>query len=221
MDPVAAQFLSQLDAAEEELPKTVVSGLLMCGEDAAPGLRERVRGEEWPLPTRCFSAYVLAQLGVDDVYPAIIDAFLGGDPVLMSVLGPILVDGGTEAGKVLLARALDPLLVPEARAVLGGMAAQAGVQDPALESLAIELLPLAPEDALHLMAMVPSPSYATALREHSELLREAPELAFDVLAATLGGEAEAKATAMALEDALAGFVHDVLDPLTARDPDQP
>ena len=42
MDPVAQQFVSELDDAFTELPESVVSGLMMCGIDAVPALVERL-----------------------------------------------------------------------------------------------------------------------------------------------------------------------------------
>ena len=78
MDPVAAQFLDQLDQATGVLPASVHAGLVMCGSDAAPGLVERLRDTERALPTRVFSALVLADQKLPEGWAAMVDVIAGG-----------------------------------------------------------------------------------------------------------------------------------------------
>lgn len=217
MDPVAAQFLHQLDAATDELPKAVVAGLQMCGDDVSDELMARVADRERPLATRCFSAYALTQMHLDEAYPVLVDAFLEGDSNLMGVLTPLLIEGRAAAGRALLARATDTTLIPQARAVLGGLAARAGAPASEVEQVAIDVFPTAPREALQLMQLQPSSRYAEVLRAHPEALRAAPELGMQVLLqSTSDGTPEERAAVASLAGALGGFMDDTLQAASAE-----
>jgi len=184
VDPVAQQFLAELDAANDELPGSVQAGLAMCGDDVVPALIERLVDRERPITTRAFSAQVLAQLKVAAGWRAMVDVIAGGSVVMLPLLGRILAHGGIPAAEAALSRAEDEELVAEIRIVLAGLAVRAA----GAEWAAARVAPIArmtfleaPVPALALMRTAPSPSYQAVLMENPELMRADPEAALDVL----------------------------------------
>ncbi len=187
MDPVAQQFLSELDAATDELPGSVQAGLAMCGDDVVPALIERLVDRERPITTRAFSAQVLAQLKVAEGWQAMADVIAGGSVIMLPLLGRILTSGGIPAAEAAMRRAEDDELFAEVRIVLAGLAVRAGgVQwaSARVPPVARVAFLQAPVPAMALMRMVPSPSYQPVLMENPELMRADPEAALDVLIAS-------------------------------------
>jgi hypothetical protein len=209
MDPVAEQFLGQLDLVDGvEVPPGVMSGLLMCGDDALPGLAARALDPARIGEQRVRAVRVLARSTEPEAIDALVDVMLTGQPALMAFAAPALVAAGQPAAAVLVARAASDTSLPEARCVLAGLALRAGADAGSVEALAIALLPLAPRAAMQLMKMAPRAAYVAALRESPSAVRADPELAVEVLAAsTPDADPDHVQIALALAHGLAGYVN--------------
>ncbi len=218
MDPVAQQFVAQLDAATEELPKSVEAGLAMCGEDVVPALVERVTDAARPVPTRAFSAHVLAGMRAAEGWPAMVSVVVGGDVVMLPLLGRLLVGGGVPAAEAAMERAEDAALPAEVRLVLAGLAVRAGGvawATPRASRVAIGAYAEAPGPSLSLMRMVPSADYRLVLERDPELLRSNAEAALEVLLAS-EPEGPGRQVAEALAKGLDGFLNDVVPQVQDR-----
>lgn len=183
MDPVAMQFLAQLDACGEDLPESVLSGLLMCGDDATPGLVERALDPARPLASRAHATHVLGRLGDDDALDALVAVVLSGEAALMRAAKPGLIAAGPAAADRLLARAADVELPPSARCVLAALALRAGADPARVEPVAVEAFPEAPRAAMDLMRMAPRQGYRAALLANREVLHRVADDAVELLVA--------------------------------------
>jgi hypothetical protein len=212
MDPVAQQFVSQLDAAGEELPKAVLAGLVMCGSDAVPALVERVLDPRRTPTARTFAAYALTQIHDPEGWTAMVDVIARGEIAMLPNLGGLLVKGGPQAADAAMAAAERVELAPEIRVTLAGIAVRAGgverLQSRA-SALAIAMYTEAPDVALTLMKMVPSPDYRAAIEARPELVRTNAAAALEVLLASAPDE-DGRALVDALGTAFESFLGDVV-----------
>jgi len=218
MDPVAQQFVAQLDAATEELPRSVQAGLAMCGDDVVPALVERVADAARPVPTRAFSAHVLAGMKAAEGWPAMASVVAAGDVVMLPLLGRLLVGGGAAAAEASMRHAEDASLPAEVRLVLAGLAVRAGGvawATPRASRVAIGAYAEAPGPSLSLMRMVPSAEYRAVLERDPELLRANAEAAMEILLAS-EPEGQGRLVAEALAKGLDGFLNDVVPQVQDR-----
>ena len=122
MDPVAQQFLAQLDEATDVLPRSVMAGLTMCGDDVVPGLVERLKDLERPVPTRAFAAQALSDMKVPKGWNAMADVVAAGSVVMLPLVGRLLTAGGVPAAEAAMTRAENAEIEPVVRLVLAGLA---------------------------------------------------------------------------------------------------
>jgi hypothetical protein len=178
MDPVARQFLEQLDAAEGELPASVTAGLMMCGSDAVPGLVERL-APDGPVPLQVHAAQVLGKIRDPDALVPLVHAFARG-PVSVEVtraLGGAIRAYGPAFHEVALGAAATEAYPPAGRLALVGMVMMTGGDDPVIDELIATLTPKAPDVGLVLMRERPRVRWMEVIRAHRDLFRAAePEL---------------------------------------------
>jgi len=174
MDPVALQFLQELDAAagEGELPSSVMSGLVMCGDDALPGLLERLDPER-PTHQQRHAAQALGRIQADEALVPLIHAFASAppDPSITRAIGSAIRAYGAAAHPVILEGASREAYLPAGRLTLVGMVVTAGGEDPRIDDLVAELAPKAPRVGLLLMKERPRARWIEVIRDHRDVFR--------------------------------------------------
>lgn len=172
MDPVAQQFLQQLDDAGDELPDPVRSGLLMCGSDAVPGLVARLDPER-PEAVQRHAADLLGRLRDPDAIPPLVQAFARGpaSPAITRAVGDAIRGYGAAALESILAAAADPEHSAPARLTLLSLPLAGGSKDPRVERLVGEIAPDYPPLALQLMASWPRAHWLKVIAAHRDLFR--------------------------------------------------
>jgi len=187
MDPVAQQFITALDEAYTELPQSVASGLVMCGDDALPALLERLDVDRPPHQRR-HAADVLARTRPPEAMEPLLVSFALGSPhpAVTKALGGALRAYGAAIREPAMVMIADERLLPQARMAFVSLLVAAGVDSEALDDAVEKLLPDAPRDALLVMRMQPKGRWVEVIRDHREALMAAdPGLMTEVLRESL------------------------------------
>jgi len=172
MDPVAQQFVTELDESFTDLPDSVMSGLMMCGDDALPALVERL-DDDRPPHQRRHAATVLGRMQAPEAVQPLVDAFAGGSvhPEVTRALGMALRSYGASIEAAAMPKIADETLLPQARMAFVSLLVAAGVSSEALDDAVVDLAGKAPRDALLVMKMQPKERWLEVLRgENRQLL---------------------------------------------------
>ena len=182
MDPVAMEFLARFDA--EATPSgAVVAGLLMCGEDAVPGLADRAEDAAAPLERRVAAVELLGRIGGEEAVRALVAALASGEVPRMRAARVALKAQGAAAVAPLLGAASEGDRLPEARCVLAGVAIEAGATGERVLPVVQACFAAAPGPTLQLMQLAPVAAFGDVIRANIDAARTRPEDAFAVLVA--------------------------------------
>lgn len=199
MDPVAQQFLQQLDDAGDTLPDSVRSGVLMCGPDAVPGLVERLAADR-PEAVQRHAAELLGTLRDVEALPALVAAFGRGpgSPAVTRAVGDAIRSYGPAMKAPVLEASHEAAYPAAARVTLLSLVMNAGLVDDAVEARVAALAPESPQLALQLMASWPRAAWLPVVRAHRSLFQAvAPALTSQVSLACLSLVQGASAQRMA------------------------